>query len=164
MFNLKFKKNKKSISEILSFLLINLLVFIFALGTFIYSSEIIESKIKTSELQAKIYLIEKIENNIQRNSAFHNSIFSFNVKINYGKLIFKNNQIKYFSKAKTNLENEICNNKNICFYSEGGFEVVYKNITNFNFSEPLILEKKLTSNIISFKILKGSSEIEITKK
>ncbi len=154
-------KNKKALSEIVSFLLITLIVSVIATASYLISQNILSNNVDVFERDKMENSLKKIFLKIKEIENFDGAVSSYVISFKSGNLIFQDNQLLYYSKVKYD-GSDICVN-NLCYFNTNGFEIIYFNLSSsYNFSPNLILPPD--TYILIFENIKNESKIQISLK
>jgi hypothetical protein len=154
------RKNKKGLSEAISFLLITLLVAIVALLSYSFASNFLNSEISILDRNKMEANLKKIDIKINELDDFQGELDYIAINFKEGELLFENNQVRYNSLANYESDETYCI-KNICYESINSFESIYFNLTPpYTFKNNIFLAP--SQYIIVFENLKNESKIKIS--
>lgn len=154
-------KNKKAVSEIISFVLITLIVVVSSTLSYLFAKNLIDENLYALDSKNMNIYLKKMYYTTNEISSFDGSSSSFEVSFRTGELRFINNSINYQSLSKYAGSN-ICLNM-ICNIGVEGYEVLSTNLSgNYKFSNNINLSPGTYT--ILFKNIKNESKIAITYK
>lgn len=153
-----FKKSKKGVVEILSFVLITFLIVVASLTTYIFAKSYVETNVESFDLKAMENQLKVYDRKIQQISVFNGSQTSIYTDFKSGVLSFEGDSVIFRSLVKTTQQEEVCFSS-LCYFNDDGFESVKLNISNYSFDRNLSLRPG--DYIINFKHNKNENTIEI---
>ena len=156
-----FIKNKKAVSEIVSFVLLTLLIVTASTTAYIFSKEVIDKNIAQNDLMNTKKNIKILLEKINKYKNFDQTSFAHKLEFSKGILKLENNQILYYSLNEYN-GNNYCF-ENLCYKNNQGFEVVYANISSsYMFKNNITLSPQ--DYTLMFTNIKNESKISILLK
>lgn len=158
---MQYLKNKKGVTELISFVLITLLVVISSTSAYFFSKSYMDSDLQILDRDNFNLFFKKFELKTLKIQNFDRSMTSIDIYFSKGKLFFKGNQIYYNSLVKIN-GNGFCMD-NLCSQNIGGFERVSLNLSNsYTFENNFSLTPG--RYIIIMENIKNESKIRVTFK
>jgi hypothetical protein len=143
--------NKKSLTDILGFVLIILISSIVSISIYVYSNDLIEDSKNNYEIKAMethLQNLKDISLNIGRISGQKDY---YNLKFNNGIFGFKNNIIYYSFHDENNLNsNEICL-KGICHRISNGIYTIYVELPDFTFLNEVLVKPDTYTFVLDYK-------------
>ncbi len=156
-----FLKNKKGVSEIVSFVFLTLIVVLASTIVYFFATNLIDDTISKSDRDSSLIYFKLMKEKLNMINNFDDSTTSINLRFKKGSYVFSGNKISYQS-LESYLGISSCI-EDICYESVGGFEKLYFNLSNsYNFSENITLYPDLYK--VTFKNIKNESKISISIK
>ena len=153
--------SKKSVSEIPSFLLIVLLITIFAVGMYSFLGDELEEKKTQYELKRAEKILVELESLVNQISFTNGSSISYSIFFEKGEYNFYDDRIEYVSEVfNSNLGEEVCLSY-LCYDNSQNVIILFKEISTngFDFDEKSTLKpgkyEIVFENQNSFIILRG---------
>ena len=155
-----FIKNKKGISELISFALLTLLVVTTSLSSYLFAKSSFESATLERDYDAMKQFLKGLNSKSTSLTYFDSSITSEFISFDSGQLIFENNTLSYQSLFSTT-SSDICLD-NFWYLNAGGYERIQIQFDKFNFSSDFSLlpgiyklrfeyQKNISEMIVSFE-------------
>jgi len=158
-FNFK-KSNKKSMTEIISFVLITLIIVVASISAYVFSKSSLEKNINSVDYSKMTKNLNLFSQKIKKISAFQDSQMSFDFSFKIGQLNFKDNQVNFQTMKKVDSSFNYCEGV-VCFKSENNYERIYINLTDsYSFDHNLSLVPG--NYILTFKNIKNETKIQIS--
>ena len=154
-------KNKKAMSEIISFVLITLLIVIFSTITYLFAKDVINERVNEVDLKNMNTFFKKMNFQTTEIQNFDEESYSIPINFRSGVLIFIDNHVKYQSQVSFE-GNSYCF-EDLCHESINEYELIYYNLSNgYTYDKEFML---YPGNYMLFlKNSKNESEIQITIK
>ena len=154
-------KNKKAISDVISFVLLILLVLISSIITYNFSVKTIDDKKSDYELQKMDMVIKRLNFKLQEIRNFDGGTFVYPIKLEAGTLIVSDNTLRYLSKKE--FFGDPYSLDEITYSQSNGFQTIGLTLDNgFFFSRSFSLVPG--NYIIKFENIKNESKINILVK
>lgn len=153
-----FRKSKKGIAEILSFVLITFLIVVASLTTYIFAKSYVETNVESFDLNAMENQMKVYDRKIQQILVFDGSQVSVDTEFKSGLLLFQGDSIIFQSLVRTTQQNEVCFSS-LCYFNDDGFESIKLNMSDYEFDRNLSLRPG--NYILNFKHNKNDNKIEI---
>ncbi len=152
-------KNRKALTEVLSFVLLTLIIIAASVSAYIFSKNQLYNSLSNFDLERMDSNFNQVYYNLDSIQSFDNSQVSNYFVFNYGTLEFVDNQLRYRSMVEYYNDSGFCL-LNVCSISDNGYEIIYFNLTNgYSFKENLSLLPGRYA--LGFRNLKNESKIQI---
>jgi hypothetical protein len=153
-----FFKNKRGMSELISFALLTLLVVITSLTSYLYAKSAFEDASIERDYEFMKNFLIKLDSKSDSLSYYDSTVSSEFISFNYGQLLFENSTLSYQSLIPITSES-LCIDS-FCYLNAGGFERLQVSFDRFNFSSNFsLLPGKYH---LKFEYLKNSSEVFVS--
>jgi len=151
-------KNKKAISETISFVLLILLVLVSSIVVYKFSTNMMEEKKIDFEYKKMNLLMKRLNYKLQELKNFDKSSFTFPINLEMGNIIVVGNELKYLSKKEFYGANYCLDE--ICYSGNQGYEIISLMLDNgYQFESTFSI---IPGNyIIKFENDKNISKIKI---
>ncbi len=157
-------KNKKSIQEVTSYLLLLGIVIGLSLTIFLYSENYIDKNISMMEEKYMKNKLSEIYDTLEFTNEFEGNKKNFNINIRKGMFLINNKSIKYISGVLKDIKNSegTCLN-NICEKIDDYTFMYYINLTENNINLNLSNEIRVSKGVFTFILenKNGSINIEV---
>lgn len=153
-----FQKNRKALSEITTFVLLTLLIFVSSISAYLFSENVLEEEFNKLDLKNLENFLFKTKFKINSISSYEDSSFRVFLNFNFGKVHFKNNQIYFISQNQYDGKSYCFDF--LCYESFNGFEKVFVNLDNgFVFEQDFDLISG--EYLLDFVVLKNEKKIRV---
>jgi hypothetical protein len=125
-------KNKKGVSELVSFALLTLLVVITSLTSYLFAKTTFQDAAIERDYEYIKNFLVKIESKSDSLTYYDSTVSSEFISFTYGQLIFENNTLSYQSLIPIQSD-DLCIDS-LCYLNKGGFERLQISFDRFNFS------------------------------
>ncbi len=152
-------RNKKGVSELISFALITSLIILASISAFFVAKNVIDQRVGDIDRENVYSDFLKMSYHFSQIQNFNNATFSVFLNFKNGYIDIDGNQIYYQTLKPYASEDEYCFS-NVCHVSFGGYERIYYNLSGgYLFDSNL----RITGGtyIVSFKNNRASNEIEV---
>jgi hypothetical protein len=151
-------KNKKGLSEVISFVLIVALITILSTSAYFFAKTNLDEQVAKIDRSNMENYFKKISYKIDSLQNFDSATTSMSITFNKGLLIFEGNKTSYNSIIRYS-GSDVCFN-NICYESNGGYEKIAYYLTNsYIFSSNITLTPG--TYLLIFENNKNETEITI---
>jgi hypothetical protein len=132
---INFKKSKNAFVEITSFTLLTSLILVLSLITYAFVTDLLDDKIISLERDTIESDFKKLDIELSQIQNFQGTSIYFPINLKKGTISFSDSQIIYYSLVDFDSSESICF-ENLCFNSNGGFEIISLNLTSpFSYSQ-----------------------------